>query len=61
MRARVGFYHPRTIDHDPTIHGIHIRRCKVCGRRYEDLAMPDPSDPYDGICGECLLNGRVRP
>jgi len=57
--GRRGFYHPRTLDHSPESRGVHVLICRGCGRRFEKMGMPDPDDPLDFFCGECLLAGRV--
>ena len=57
--GRRGFYHPRTLDHSPESHGVHVLICRGCGKRFEKIGMPDPDDPLDFYCGECLLAGRV--
>jgi len=58
---RAGFYHLRVLDHLPESRGIHVLTCRGCGRKFERIGMPDPDDPLDFYCGECLLAGRVPP
>jgi len=54
------FYHPRILDHLPESHGVHLIKCRGCGRKFESLTPPDPEDPLSFFCAECLLNGRVK-
>ena len=54
------FFSPRVLDHLPESRGVHVLTCKGCGRKFEKIGMPDPDDPLDAYCGECLLKGRVK-
>ena len=55
------FYHPkRIVDSDPLVHGVHIIKCRGCGRKFESLTPPDPNDPVSFYCAECLLKGNFE-
>ena len=58
--SKMPFYHPRLIDHLPESHGVHIIKCRGCGRKFESLTPPDPNDPVSFYCGECLLKGNFE-
>ena len=50
----------RVLDKLPESKGIHVLRCRGCGRKFEKIGMPDPDDPLNAYCGECLLKGNIR-
>jgi len=59
MRWGLMWYHPRILDHLPESRGIHVRKCRVCGKKFELLGPIDPDDPYLDVCGECMMHGFI--